>query len=320
MKPVRMRWSGIALALGMALCLTTGAEAGQRKSKSKPTVKKAKAWTGAENALVGIKLYDTGLRVLDVYGTPDDIQALSFSGTTGGAGGGAGGGAPGGPMGPMGPMGPGMGGPPGGMGAPRGSGGPTGGAPRGFPGGAGRGKGSDVIGPVTDISGSFDFGDTMLMQGKAGGGAGMTAGLDPSFGGGGGGQGGPPGGMPGGAGRGGGAPAMGGGAQDRVTFTRWVYNRQGSKYAFIIDKVGHVVQIEAIGIDNNRVKTKRGIGFGATFAQVMKSYQQPDGYEIGGDNLMVKYLVHDNVAFRLSRLGTKKPQVVTGIVVAAGKS
>jgi hypothetical protein len=52
----------------------------------------------------------------------------------------------------------------------------------------------------------------------------------------------------------------------------------------------------------------------------VKSYSQPDAYEIGGENLMVKYLVHSNVAFRLSRLGAKKPQVVTGIVVAAGKS
>jgi hypothetical protein len=96
-------------------------------------------------------------------------------------------------------------------------------------------------------------------------------------------------GRPGGMGPGGpgGAPGVGGGEQDRVTFTRWVYNREGSKYAFIIDKAGHVVQIEAIGIDNNRVKTKRGIGFGATFAQVLKNYQQPDGYEIGGENRQV---------------------------------
>jgi hypothetical protein len=125
---------------------------------------------------------------------------------------------------------------------------------------------------------------------------------------------------PGGGAPGAGVPSLGGGAQERTTFTRWVYNREGSKYAFIIDKANHVVEIEAIGIDNNRVKTKRGVGFGATFAQVLKTYQQPDGYEIGGDNLMVKFLVHDNVAFRLTRLGTKKPQVVTGIVVAAGKS
>ena len=105
-----------------------------------------------------------------------------------------------------------------------------------------------------------------------------------------------------------------------MTFTRWVYNKEGCKFAFIIDKAGRVVQIEAIGIDNGRVKTKRGIGFGATFAQIFNSYSQPDGYEIGGDNLMVRYLVHDNVAFRLTRLETKKPQVVTGIVIAAGKS
>jgi len=303
-----MRWSGIALALGVALLVTTGAEAGQRKHKAKPTVKKAKAWTGAENALVGIKLYDTGLRVLDVYGTPDDIQALNLSSTSVGGGGG-------GATGPGGP-----GGMPGGGRDPRGGGRAPGGG--GFP--SGKGGGGSMAG-AADIGDPFEFGDTLLqqrgaMQPGAGpqGPGGMGSPIPP------GGMGGPPGGIPGApggmGGPPGGIPGAGGGASDRVTFTRWVYNREGSKYAFIIDKAGRVVQIEAIGIDNNRVKTKRGVGFGATFATVIQSYRQPDGYEIGGDNLMVKYLVHDNVAFRLSRLGTKKPQVVTGIVVAAGKS
>jgi hypothetical protein len=105
-----------------------------------------------------------------------------------------------------------------------------------------------------------------------------------------------------------------------VTYTRWVYNRGGSKYGFIIDKFGRVVQIEAIGLYNNKVRTRRGVGFGATFAQIIKKYNAPDGYEIAGDNVLIKYLTRQKVAFRLSRLGEKKPQVVTGIVVAAGKS
>ena len=299
MKPVRMRWSGIALALGLALLVTTGAEAAPKKPKPKPTAKKAKAWTGAENALVGIKLFDTGEKVIEVYGTPDDIQALNFTSST--TGGGAGG--------------PGMGGPGGGGAGMRG---PGGGGRRGGGNGAAAGAEASVGDP-------FDFGDTVLNQRPPGaGGAPGPMGAPPGAGGPGGagmrGPGGPGGPGAGGPGGGVGVPGGGGGTTDRVTFTRWIYNREGSKYAFIIDKLGHVVQIEAIGIDNNRVKTKRGIGFGATFADVIKDYKQPDGYEIGGENLMVKYLVHDNVAFRLSRIATKKPQVVTGIVVAAGKS
>ncbi|RYG35152.1 hypothetical protein EON81_13575 [bacterium] len=105
-----------------------------------------------------------------------------------------------------------------------------------------------------------------------------------------------------------------------MTFTRWVYNRAGSKYGFIIDKVGRVIQIEAIGLQNGRVKTKAGLGFGATFAQIIKTYGTPDSYEISGDNIMMRYLQRRKVAFRLSRLGEKKPQVVTGVVVAAGKA
>src|SRR5688500_12675292 len=56
--------------------------------------------SGVENALVGIKLFDTGLRVIQLYGTPDDVQAVGFGGSAIGPGGGGGrgpgaGGAPG---------------------------------------------------------------------------------------------------------------------------------------------------------------------------------------------------------------------------------
>ena len=121
MKPVNMRWTGIAVALGLALMGTTGAQAAQKKHKPKPSVKKAKAWTGAENSLIGIKLYDTGLKVIDVYGTPDDIQGLNI-GTTSMTGGGPGMGAPGSGV----PGGPGMGAPGGGK---RGGGGGNGQCP-----------------------------------------------------------------------------------------------------------------------------------------------------------------------------------------------
>ena len=112
----------------------------------------------------------------------------------------------------------------------------------------------------------------------------------------------------------------GGGTDGRILYTRWVYNRSGSKYGFVLDKSNRVVQIEAIGLTNAKVKTRRGIGFGSTFAQLIKKYNAPDGYEISGDNVVVRFLVKNKVAFRLSRLGPNKPQVVTGIVVAAGKT
>lgn len=104
-----------------------------------------------------------------------------------------------------------------------------------------------------------------------------------------------------------------------MTFTRWVYNRGGSKYGFIIDKNGRVVQIEAIGLQNPKVRTRKGVGFGSTFATIIKKYGNPEGYEIAGDNILMRYLTRNKVAFRLSRLGEKKPHQVTGIVVAAGK-
>jgi hypothetical protein len=164
-----------------------------------------------------------------------------------------------------------------------------------------------------DLNGPFDFANGMLRQqvggaeptptggGDSARGAGNAAGA-PSFGG------------------GGKGPGGGGDTGGRILFTRWVYNRNGSKYGFVLDKSNRVVQIEAIGLSNPKVKTKKGITFGSTFAQLIRKYNAPDGYEISGDNVVVRFLVRNKVAFRLSRLGPNKPQVVTGIVVAAGKN
>jgi hypothetical protein len=75
-------------------------------------------------------------------------------------------------------------------------------------------------------------------------------------------------------------------------------------------------------LQNQRIKTRRGVGFGSTFSSVMKSYApyaDPDGYDISGNNFTIRFLTRHRVAFRLSQLSTKKAHVVTGIVVAAGK-
>lgn len=246
----------------------------------------------AESGLLGIKLFDSGVTVVTKYGNPDDIQAVNIGGmnNSGGMGGGPAGGAPRGPSG----------------------GGSPGGASFGPPTGGGGGGGAS--------SSDFSFGDWVFRQAGGPKGGGPMGG--PSMG--------PPQGMgrPGGAppGMGGGGeggagvpPSAGGGAAENATFTRWVYNRSGSKYGFIIDKKGRVVQIEAIGMSNPRVRTSQGVTFGNTFAQVIKKYKTPDGYDISGSNLMARYLTRNKVAFRFSRLGEGKPQVVTGIVVAAGK-
>ncbi len=309
MTPSMKRISSAALALAALVAVPAYA---QRKSVG-------------ETGLVGIRLFDNGYKIVSIYGTPDDVQALSVGGGAIGGGGGGRGGFPAG------------GGAPGGF---RGPGGPPGGVPGGFPGnvpgaapggfgGPGRGGGAqkDDMG----ISDAFGFADDVLRQAQAPGLTGPPAGFGgpggpPSgFGGPGGppsGFGGPPGGL--GGGRGGFGAAGGGtpsGPGQETTFTRWIYNRNGSKYGFILDKYSRVVQIEAVGLVNPKVRTTRGIGFGANFAQIVRAYKgnSPDGYEIGGNSIVVRYLSRFKVAYRLTRLGQNKPHVVTGVVVAAGK-
>jgi hypothetical protein len=80
-----------------------------------------------------------------------------------------------------------------------------------------------------------------------------------------------------------------------------------------------VVQIEAFGLWDKNVKTKRGVQFGSSFGTLIKRYNAPDGYELNGDTMVVRFLERDRVAFRLQRVDPKKGHVVTGVVVAAGK-
>lgn len=271
-----MKWTGVALTLGAVMMTATASAAAKSK---------------AENGLLGVKLYDSGTRVVSLYGTPDQIDAVSIGG------GAAGSGSP--------------------FGGRPGMGGPSSGAPqKGRP-----SMGSERGAPGFSRTGPFDFADTLFQSGDGVAGAssaGASQMADESGNRGGGGSFGPPGGgLPGQPSSG--APRGNAGSSDSVTYTRWIYNRNGSKYGFVFDKFNRVVQIEAIGLQNSKVKTTRGIGFGNTFAEIIKKYQAPDGYEISGDNVLVKYLSKSKVAFRLSRLGEKKPQVVTGVVVAAAK-
>lgn len=272
---MKSRWTNYSFAATAALVLSVAAIGGQQP--------KAKTVKGGESGLVGVKLYDTGTRVISLYGNPTQILPVSFGGGTIGPGGGGGGPQAGGP-----------------------------GGPGGRPGGGGGGAAGAVDQGYTPSNG-FDFGDSVLLQGGRGGPAGVDDG--------GGADGGPGlsrgGGQPGGGPPGGG---MGGATGNKLLYTRWVYKRGPSKYGFIMDKFNRVVQCEAIGMNDGRVRTSKGIHFGSTFGEVINKYQTPDGYEINGDNIVVRYLVRNKVAFRLTRLGEKKPHVVTGIVVAGGKT
>jgi len=257
-------------------------------AQSRAKTSRAPAPARGENGLVGIKLYDTGLQVVAKYGAPNEVQSV-------GAGGGS--------IGPV-----------GGRAGAGGGGGAAAGAAGGRRGGGGGGSAAEAMGHTDTPTSGFGFGDDIIrLQG-----VGQEPGdIGPSSVGG---QPAPAGASGGGPGRPAGGAGTAGGQDQKILFTRWVYNRSSSKYAFVIDKHNRVVQIEAIGISDSRVKTARGVSFGANFAKLIRTYSAPDGYEINGDTLVVRFLQRNKVAFRLSRLGNSKSHVVTGIVVAGGKT
>ncbi|MBV6457633.1 MAG: hypothetical protein HONBIEJF_00749 [Fimbriimonadaceae bacterium] len=278
----------IAALLVPAVSYSVEAQA-KRRATSAPVSR-----TRAETGLIGVKLFQSGSSLVARFGNPQQIQAVTIGGAGLGPSGGGGGGAPG-------------------FGRPGG----FGGGQNSNPGGGGGGAG--ITGPDMNVPDDFGFANDFLQAGKSlpgqgsgGRGGAMSA---PS-------QGGPgmgPGAAP--SGGGGGARAGGGstGGDAGVMFTRWVYEKGGSRYGFILDNKMRVVQIEGIGMADSRVRTSRGITLGSQFKQIVKTYGAPDGYEIAGDNIVMRYLVRQKVAFRLSRLDPKKPHQVTGIVVAAGK-
>lgn len=239
--------------------------------------------SGAETGLVGIQLFDSGMKVLSVYGNPDLILNLGQgipSAGPGPSGGGRGGG--------------------GGAGGGGGLGNKFGGR-----GGVARPR-RDVSDELPSVGGQTDWGfqdDTLDRQfgskfgGKFGGAGGGGGGQAPAAGGG----------------------AVGSAAEPANTYMRWVYKRTASQYSFIIDRLDRVVQIEVTGMDDSKVKTRKGVTFGATFHDLMKIYGIPDAYEINGDQLVMRYLAKNHVAFRLNRLQTDHPHEVTAIVVAGGR-
>jgi hypothetical protein len=277
--------AGLA-TIAMVMADGTGSNAGLRRTAGGTTASKS----GAETGLVGIKLYDTAIDLVRRFGNPDDVQ------TVGGGGGGA-----------VGPAGGG------------GQGAAAGGARAGGGRGGGAAGGSSVAEWMLPPSNKDAFSTIGLFQG----------GQEPTFAGAG--AGGAAGGQGGGAPTAAGAPGAGGGGgqgaggaqqgQDaRILYTRWVYKRGNSRFAFILNRYGQIIQIEAIGSNDSRVVTNRGTRYGAKFADIIRAYGVPDAYEINGNSLVVRYLVKNKVAFRLNRLKDDAPHVVTGIVVAAGKA
>lgn len=239
---------------------------------------------GPESSLVNVALYDDGASIVRKFGSPDEFQAVTIGGGGGGGGTGGGPGASGGTQGPSG-----------------GAGAASANERSMAPAVPNRSLAENGLGIPND--------DVTVRQFEDGGeeGRGRAGGGPPGR---------PGGGAPGGGGDGGGGAAQG---VEATQFVRWVYRKPTVRYGFVLDRFNKVVQIEAIGLSDPKARTKKGVTFGDTFQKLMTAYGTPDGYEIAGDTIVVRFLDKNRVAFRLSRLKPNQKHQVVGIVVAAGK-
>ncbi|MCH8275081.1 MAG: hypothetical protein IH851_09855 [Armatimonadetes bacterium] len=213
----------------------------------------------AEAGLGGIKLYDSGMDVVKKFGSPSDIEAITFGRQSGGGGGARPGGS--------------------GFARPPGGSGPTGAVA--------------FVAPPLSLRAASPQRPTPTVSGAG-----------PS---------------PGGGGGGGSAAGGGTAGATESQYVRWIYQRgAGSSFNFVLNKHNKVVQIEALGIVNRQAKTNQGITLGSTLAQVIEKYEDPDGYDIGTDYFMVRFLQRFNVAFQFTREHSRAPYRVTSIVVSAG--
>lgn len=219
----------------------------------------------AESGLMGIKLYDTGVDVAKKFGSPTDIEAITFENQQAGGGGGASGGGGG-----------------------------------GFSGGGGAG------GQTAEARLPGQFVVPPLGMNQMGGIVPPGMGPDNRS-----------------SGSGGGGGTGGGGTAGSTTtqYVRWIYRRgAGSSINFVLNKFNKVVQIEIIGISNSAARTSKGVTLGSSMATVMQRYGDPDGYDIGSDYFMIRFLRRHNVAFRFAREKANTPYRCTGIVVSAGQA
>jgi hypothetical protein len=278
--------------------------------------------TAREDSLLGVRLLSSYKTVLQRFGQPAEIQVGMAEGNGEGEGGatagampGLGGGFPGGPMGMAGGI-------PGSSGGPSlpGFGGPGGGRPSGMPGSGGgpmgmAGGGMPGSGGPMGMPGSG--GGPMGMPGR-GGPMGMAGGMPGSGGG--------PMGMAGGGGGGAAAtnglptlPGSGGGPSQE-TIWWYKYPQQGLFYAFLLNKQGQVIQIQAHGYKPDAkaptARTAKGITLGAPFGSILKNYGWSSDGEHIGEYLVMRYDSHERVGGGHGRLAFQvmRNQVV-GITV-----
>jgi hypothetical protein len=316
-----MAWRDTARFCGAALAVV-----------SVSTVARPASAQDIERVLAGIRLGSRSGSVLAKFGNPNEvvigdvgIRAVNTPGQQGQAGQGGPGGFGGGRDDGSGGL-PGVSGAPGFPGAPGGVG--AFGMPGNIPGGPGGGPPGGFGGPPAGFGG-----------GPPGGFSGPPAGFG----------GGPPGGFPGapggspyGSGGGIGSPEDGpggpGGAGASVgafgntqsTLARqqevtWIYNRKVGNnvvsYEFLIGPSGNVSQITVTGYSGGGVKTKRGVGLGATYKDVVRAYGYPEEHFQIGRVLVADYRKRAHARFQFyTQPGQANPLAggnkVIGITIA----
>lgn len=97
----------------------------------------------------------------------------------------------------------------------------------------------------------------------------------------------------------------------------WKYKFPKNKtLEFIINPDGRIMQIAAFGTDWPTLKTSKGIALGvSTYKDLLGKYGFPEGQDVSGNNLVMRYVNKHRVIFTLLGMPGKMPYTVVGVTI-----
>ncbi len=100
-------------------------------------------------------------------------------------------------------------------------------------------------------------------------------------------------------------------------FTRWTFQRKSSRYSFVLNPNGEILLIEAQGLEDSKVQTKKNITLGDLFSKAIAQYGNPDKYTKIKNNLLVNYQNKYGLVLGITKENHSSKYLISQIIISA---